>query len=99
MISMVPRLPLGLACNQCTHALLCVSRQRPAKMVVDSPDCGNGVATNLVVFYVANAVGGESISFIQKFIHGFRPVTNCVTADRARLDGIAKSASKDGYET
>src|SRR2546425_12308142 len=99
MISMVPRLPLSMASNQSTHALLCLSRQRPAKMVVDSPGCRDGVARNFVVLYIADAVIGESIAFLQKFIHGFGPVVDCLPAGRERIDGIAKGAAKDGYQT
>src|SRR6266404_7413527 len=99
MISMVPRLPLGVTCNQGPHALLCLSRQRPAKMVVDSSGCGNGVARNFVKFYVANAGVGQSIALVQKSLDAFGPVIDCLTTDREWIHGIAKGAAKYRYET
>src|ERR1700757_3412528 len=98
MISMVPRLPLDVRCNQHTHAMLCVPRQRPTKMVIDSPDCGDRVARNFTIFYVANAVVGQSIAFGQKLVHAFGPVINRLTADREWINGIAKGAAKDCYQ-
>ena len=68
-------------------------------MVVDSSDCRDGVARNFVIFYVTDAVVGESIAFLQKFVHGFGPVIDCLPAGRERIDSIAKSAAKDRYET
>ena len=68
-------------------------------MVVDSSDCGDGVARNFVILYVANAVAGQSIAFIQKFVHGFGPVMDCLTAHHNGIDGIAKGAAKNSHET
>jgi hypothetical protein len=96
---MIPRLPLRVAYDQAAHTLLCVLRQRPAKMVVDSSDCSDGVARNFVKFYVANPPAGQSIAFIQEFVHGFGPVMNCFPADRKRIDGVAKSATKNSHQT
>src|SRR5207247_10425225 len=99
MISMIPRLPLRVGSDQGAHALLCLLRQRPAKMVVDSPDCGDGVARNFVIFDVANALPGQSIAFIQKFVHGFGPVTDCLAADRSGIHSVAKGTAKNSHET
>src|SRR6266436_4994558 len=99
MISMITGLPLCVACDQGAHALLCLFRQGPAKIVVDSSDCRDGVARKFVKLYVADAVAGQSIAFTQKFVHGFGPVMDCLSADCRRIDGIAKGAAKNSHET
>src|ERR1041385_6379242 len=99
MVSMIRRFPLRVTCNQNTHALLCLSRERPAKMIIDSPDGSHRVTANLVVFQVANSVAGQSVALIQKFLHGLRPVLDCLPVNRKWINSVAKRAAKDRYET
>ena len=46
---------------------------------------------------IANAVGCQSISLLQKSIQRFRPVLDRLPADYGRIDRVAKYTAKDRY--
>ena len=58
----------GLVCEYDAHSLFHLSRERPAKMLIDALDSGDGIATQIEEIQVANALPRQSIAFLQKGI-------------------------------
>src|SRR5207237_769446 len=90
---------LRQACQYEAHSLRCLRRQQPAKMLINAPDCSDGIATNLNIVHVANAVVRQSIAFMQESVQRFRPVLDRFAANYEWIHRIAKHAAKDRYET
>jgi hypothetical protein len=65
---MIAVLFLGLVCEYDAHSLFRLSREQPAKMLIDALDGGDGIATQVEEIQVANALTRESIAFLQKGI-------------------------------
>ena len=59
-----------LVCEYDAHSLFRLSREQPAKMLIDALDGGDGIATEIEEIEVANALPRESIAFLQKGIQG-----------------------------
>src|SRR5206468_9287161 len=88
-------LVLRLVRENDAHSQLCLSGQRPAKIIIDAANSSDWIATDLTISQVANATGLQSIAFWQEFIQRFRPVLNGLAVDVERIDSITKHATKE----
>src|SRR5213593_4967614 len=68
-------------------------------MLINALDGSDGIAANLNIVHVANAIVRQSISFLQESIQRFRPVLDRLAANYEWIHRIAKHAAKDRYET
>jgi len=68
-------------------------------MFINAPNGSDGIAPDLNIVHVANAVFRQAIPFLQESIQRFRPVLDRLAANYKWIDRIAKYAAKDRYET
>src|SRR5438876_4291289 len=96
---MKSKLFLRLACQYEAHPLCGFPRQQPAEMLINAPDGADGIAPDLDIVHVANAVVRQSIALLQESVQRFRPVLDRLAANYEWIHRIAKHAAKDRYET